>query len=82
MAARVLTHPDQILVHYMQKATQDYVTAVNGLEALQKFQVDPLAFKVIFMGMGLYFHPPLSITVGSTSGATQLLACNSVVVDC
>jgi CheY-like chemotaxis protein len=41
----------QILVNYMRKAKQDYATAVNGLEALQMFQAEPLQFKVIFMGM-------------------------------
>lgn len=35
----------------MKKVRQDYVTAANGLEALQAFQADPLSFSVIFMGM-------------------------------
>ena len=34
----------------MKVAKQDYVTAVNGLEALQRFEEDPRSFKVIFMG--------------------------------
>jgi len=44
----------QILVHYMQKAKQEYVTAANGLEAMQTFQAEPRSFKVIFMGMPVF----------------------------
>lgn len=35
----------------MKRVKQNYVTAVNGLEALQIFQAEPLLFSVIFMGM-------------------------------
>jgi hypothetical protein len=38
-------------MQYMQKAKYEYVAAGNGLEALQKFQADPLSFRVILMGM-------------------------------
>lgn len=34
----------------MKKAKQDYVMAVDGLEALTKYQEAPESFKVIFMG--------------------------------
>jgi CheY-like chemotaxis protein len=35
----------------MKTAKQEYITAANGLEALQRFQAGPLSFRVIFMGM-------------------------------
>lgn len=41
----------------MKKARQEYVTAVNGLEALKIFQAEPLLFKVVFMGMSDNLHP-------------------------
>jgi len=40
----------------MKIAKQDYVSAVNGLEALQRFQEEPRSFKVIFMGTLLSLH--------------------------
>ena len=41
----------------MKTAKQEYVTAANGLEALQKFQADPLSFRVVFMGMHHLYAP-------------------------
>ncbi|TVY35456.1 Hybrid signal transduction histidine kinase B [Lachnellula subtilissima] len=43
----------KILVNYMKIAKQDYVTAVNGLEALHRFEEEPLSFKVIFMDLAM-----------------------------
>ncbi|TVY88039.1 Hybrid signal transduction histidine kinase B, partial [Lachnellula willkommii] len=43
----------KILVNYMKIAKQDYVTAVNGLEALRRFEEEPRSFKVIFMDLAM-----------------------------
>jgi len=34
----------------MKRAKEEYITAVNGLEALHKYQADHQSIKVIFMG--------------------------------
>lgn len=37
-------------MHCMRSAKQEYVTAMNGLEALEQYQATPDVFKAIFMG--------------------------------
>lgn len=39
----------------MDKDREEYVTAVDGLEAFDKYQAAPESFKVIFMGMNLFY---------------------------
>ncbi|TVY42575.1 Hybrid signal transduction histidine kinase B [Lachnellula occidentalis] len=43
----------KILVNYMKIAKQDYTTAINGLEALHRFEEEPHSFKVIFMDLAM-----------------------------
>jgi len=48
---------NQILVNYMKRSNTEYVTAENGLEALQHYVTSPQAFKIIFMGKAFFlFH--------------------------
>jgi hypothetical protein len=54
-------------VNYMKRAKEEYISAVNGLEALHKYQSEHQNIKAIFMGMNSillkYFNVP--ITLGS-----------------
>ncbi|OWP04294.1 hypothetical protein B2J93_9362 [Marssonina coronariae] len=43
----------KVLSQYMKGAKQEFVTATNGLEALEKFQADSAAFKLIFMDLSM-----------------------------
>ncbi|PBP15573.1 M3R8, histidine kinase-group I protein sequence [Diplocarpon rosae] len=43
----------KVLSQYMKSAKQEYVTAMNGLEGLEKFQAEPAAFKLIFMDLSM-----------------------------
>jgi len=38
-------------MNYMKRAKEEYTTAINGLEALHKYQAEHQSIKVIFMGM-------------------------------
>ena len=42
----------------MKRANQQYLTASNGLEALQKYQDASASIKVIFMGTSSPLSPP------------------------
>jgi hypothetical protein len=45
---------------------QEYLTAANGLEALQIYQTDPLTIKLVFMGAYSFSLMKLSALVLST----------------
>jgi hypothetical protein len=38
-------------MNHMKRAKEEYTTAINGLEALHKYQAEHQSIKVIFMGM-------------------------------
>jgi hypothetical protein len=38
-------------MNHMKRAKEEYTTAINGLEALHKYQAEYRSIKVIFMGM-------------------------------
>ena len=38
-------------MNHMKRAKEEYISAVNGLEALHKYQSEHQNIKVIFMGM-------------------------------
>jgi len=40
----------QILSRFMKKANEEFVTACNGIEALEKYRNAPESFKLVFMG--------------------------------
>ncbi|KAH6719464.1 hypothetical protein BKA61DRAFT_669786 [Leptodontidium sp. MPI-SDFR-AT-0119] len=52
----------KILMHCMRSAKQEYVTATNGLEALEQYQADPGAFKIIFMDLSMPIMDGLTST--------------------
>ncbi|KAG4442012.1 hypothetical protein IFR05_002480 [Cadophora sp. M221] len=52
----------KILMHCMRSAKQEYVTATNGLEALERYQADPGAFKIIFMDLSMPIMDGLTST--------------------
>jgi hypothetical protein len=47
----------------MKRANEEYTTAINGLEALHKYQAEHQSIKVIFMGM----KPIFSVNVPNLS---------------
>ncbi|PVH73765.1 hypothetical protein DL98DRAFT_468841 [Cadophora sp. DSE1049] len=52
----------KILMHCMRSAKQEYVAAMNGLEALEQYQVTPDVFKVIFMDLSMPIMDGLTST--------------------
>ena len=40
----------QILCRFMKKRNEEFVTACNGLEALEKYRNAPESFTAVFMG--------------------------------
>lgn len=49
-------------MHYMKSARQEFFTAHDGLEALQKYQAAPTSFKVIFMDLSMPIMDGLTST--------------------
>ncbi|KAE9374282.1 hypothetical protein N431DRAFT_371753 [Stipitochalara longipes BDJ] len=43
----------KILVNHMKRAKEEYISAVNGLEALHKYQAEHQSIKVIFMDISM-----------------------------
>ncbi|KAG4414977.1 hypothetical protein IFR04_011905 [Cadophora malorum] len=52
----------KILMHCMRSAKQEYVTAMNGLEALEHYQATPDIFKAIFMDLSMPIMDGLTST--------------------
>jgi CheY-like chemotaxis protein len=49
-------------MNYMKNSKQDYITAVNGLEALNYYQAAPQTFKIIFMDISMPIMDGLTST--------------------
>ncbi len=57
-------------MNYMKRAKEEYISAVNGLEALHKYQSEHQNIKAIFMGMNSillkYFNVPMTFVTLNT----------------